>query len=103
MEEAVGMMDKGYFVPRTEILKWVNSLLMVYLLVTQLNITKIEQLGSGVVYLQIMDVLFPGSVPLSKVNWRAKVEYDFTCNLKLLQKIFMKIGIKRTIEVKDKL
>ena len=65
----------------------------------QLNITKIEQLGSGVVYLQIMDVLFPGAVPLTKVNWKAKVEYDFICNLKLLQKVFMKVNIKRKIEV----
>lgn len=33
MEEVVGMMDKGYFVPRTEILKWVNSLLQVAMLI----------------------------------------------------------------------
>jgi len=43
MNEAFGMMDEGYFKPRTEILKFINDLL-------QLNVTKIESLGQGAVY-----------------------------------------------------
>lgn len=29
-KESFGMMDEGYFVPRTEILDWLNNLLNVY-------------------------------------------------------------------------
>ena len=29
MNEAFGMMDEGYFISRSEILKWVNDLLQV--------------------------------------------------------------------------
>jgi RP/EB family microtubule-associated protein len=37
--------------------------------------TKIEQLGAGSIYCQILDVIYPGKIPLSKVNWKAKLEY----------------------------
>lgn len=43
MDDAMGMMDEGYFVSKTEILKWINDML-------QLNLSKIEELGSGAVY-----------------------------------------------------
>lgn len=65
----------------------------------QLNLTKIEELGSGAVYCQILDVVHPGKVAMSKVNWRAKVDYEFLNNYKVLQNGFDKSGIKRYIEV----
>jgi RP/EB family microtubule-associated protein len=40
--------------------------------ITQLNLTKIEQLGSGAVYCQIVDVIHPGKIPMNKINWKAK-------------------------------
>lgn len=86
------MMDEGYFTSRGDILKWINDLL-------QINISKIEQLGSGAVYCQILDSMYPGKVNLSKVNWKAKTEYDFIQNLKILQQSFIKLGIQRHIEV----
>lgn len=61
--------------------------------------TKIEQLGSGAVYCQIVDVIHPGKIALNKVNWRAKNDYEFIANLKILQSAFDKIGIKRYVEV----
>jgi RP/EB family microtubule-associated protein len=56
-------------------------------------------LGSGAVYCQIIDIIHPGKVALSKVNWKAKNEYEFINNLKVLQTAFGKIGIKRNIDV----
>ena len=53
---------------RGELLSWANELM-------KSNLTKIEQLGTGAVYCQLTDVLYPGKLPLSKVNWKAKFEY----------------------------
>ena len=50
-------------------------------------------------YCQIVDVIHPGKVSMSKINWKAKNDYEFISNLKLLQNAFDKIGIKRHVEV----
>jgi RP/EB family microtubule-associated protein len=65
----------------------------------QLNLTKIEQLGSGAVYCQIVDSVHPGKVSMNKVNWKAKNDYEFIANLKILQSAFEKVGIKKHVEV----
>ncbi len=36
---------------------------------------------------------------MAKVNWKAKNDYEFIGNLKILQNAFDKIGIKRHVEV----
>lgn len=36
---------------------------------------------------------------MSKINWRAKNDYEFISNLKILQAAFTKVGIKRYVEV----
>ena len=43
MDQAIGMMDAGYFCGQSEILKWINETLV-------LNVTKIEALGAGSIY-----------------------------------------------------
>jgi RP/EB family microtubule-associated protein len=77
---------------RGELLTWVNDLL-------NTNLTKIEQLGTGAIYCQLIDVLYPGKIQLSKVNWKAKYDYEFVSNFKILQQSFTKLGIMRNIEV----
>jgi hypothetical protein len=69
----------------------------------QLNLTKIEQLGSGAVYCQVIDVIHPGKIALAKVKWNAKNDYEFIGNLRILQNAFDKIGIKRYVEVRETL
>ncbi len=56
-------------------------------------------LGAGSVYCQIIDVIHPGKIALNKLNWKAKNDYEFIQNLKILQTAFSKIGIKRYVEV----
>ncbi|EAR97141.2 EB1 protein (macronuclear) [Tetrahymena thermophila SB210] len=80
------------FISKNEILAWINDLLKV-------NMTLIEQLGSGTMYCQLLDVIYPGQVPLSKVKWTAKLEYDFLHNFKILQQTFDKLQVPKMIPV----
>lgn len=90
--DSIGMMEGAFFVSRTEVLDWLNELL-------QLQLTKVEQCATGAVYCQVIDAIYPGSFPLSKVKWDAKHEHEFVNNYKVLQQAFSKNGIQRHIEV----
>jgi RP/EB family microtubule-associated protein len=89
------MMDAAYFTGRKELLEFFNDLL-------SLNLSKIEQTASGAVACQLAELIFPGSVPMSKVNWGAKSDYEFVQNYKLLQAAFTKNRVQRHVDV-DKL
>jgi microtubule-associated protein, RP/EB family len=90
--ENFGMMEGAFFVSKNELIFWVNQLLA-------LTITKVEQMASGAAYCQIIDIMFPGSIQLSKVNWQAKYDHEFINNYKLLQQSFDKNNVHKHIEV----
>ena len=46
-----------------------------------------------------MDALYPNHVPLHKVNFAAKFDYEYIKNYKILQAVFNKLGIPKVIEV----
>jgi len=87
----VGMMEGAYFVGRVELLNWLNELL-------KLDYTKVEQTCTGAAHCQIMDAIYPG-VPLSKVNFNAKHEYEYIQNFKVLQAVFDKHKLDKHIDV----
>jgi RP/EB family microtubule-associated protein len=92
MAQAIGMMEGAYFVGRVELLNWLNDFL-------QLDYKKVEQVCSGAAYCQLMDALYPGKVPLAKVNFSAKFEYEYLKNFSILQAAFDKVGIDKRIDV----
>jgi len=92
MSEAIGIMEGAFFVSRGDILEWINTSY-------DLNITKIEQLGAGNVYCQIFDSIHPGKINMSKVNWKAHLEWEYIQNLKLLQQAFIKCKLNKHIEI----
>ena len=59
-------------------LAWVNDSLST-------KYSKIEELCTGAIYCQFMDMLFPGSVMLKKVKFNTKLEHEYINNFKVLQ------------------
>jgi RP/EB family microtubule-associated protein len=76
---------------RTDLLSWLNRTF-------SLNYTRIEQMGTGSAYCQIMDAIY-GDVPMSKVNFEANQEYMYVNNFKILQNTFKQHNLDKCIPV----
>ncbi|KAI1818691.1 calponin homology domain-containing protein [Poronia punctata] len=76
---------------RQELVAWLNSLL-------QLNITKVEQCGTGAALCQVFDSIFL-DVPMSRVKFNANSEYAYVQNFKVLQNTFTKHRVDKPIPV----
>ncbi|XP_014661465.1 PREDICTED: microtubule-associated protein RP/EB family member 1-like isoform X3 [Priapulus caudatus] len=77
---------------RQQMLVWINSTLC-------LRHKKVEELSSGAIYCQFMDMLFPGSINLKKCKFNTKLEHECIANFKLLQASFKKMTIDKIIPV----
>ncbi|XP_060071082.1 microtubule-associated protein RP/EB family member 1-like isoform X2 [Ylistrum balloti] len=77
---------------RHDMLSWVNDNL-------QTSYSKIEELCSGSVYCQFMDILFPGNIPMKQVKFNTKLEHEYIQNFKRLQICFQKLGVDKVIPV----
>ncbi|CAM9777208.1 unnamed protein product [Chrysoparadoxa australica] len=68
-----------------------------------LNVQKIEETASGCVAIQLLHMTNPSKVPMNKVNWQAKQDYEYVANYKVvLQTSFDRLKISKHIDV-DKL
>jgi len=79
-------------ISRSEMIEWVNGGL-------SLNYSKVEHLCSGSAWCQYMDMLFPGSVPIKRIKFDAKQDYQYIDNFKILQTAFKKKGVDKVIPV----
>ncbi|PIA15041.1 hypothetical protein COEREDRAFT_45453 [Coemansia reversa NRRL 1564] len=75
---------------RQELIAWVNGLL-------QTNYSKVEQLGSGAAYCQILDSIY-GDLRLERVKFNANQEYEYVENFKILQNAMTKHKISKPID-----
>lgn len=67
---------------RQGLVGWVNDTL-------ELNIVKLDELGNGAAYCQFMDLVY-GDMPMAKVKFDARNEYESLQNYKILQASFTK-------------
>lgn len=86
------LMDGTYFVSKSDLLQFINSML-------GLNLQKIEQTANGSIACQLLDAIRPGMLLLSKVDFNATSEYEMIGNYKILQAAFNKAGIDKQIEI----
>ncbi|CDM33948.1 Calponin homology domain [Penicillium roqueforti FM164] len=78
---------------RQELLAWLNNLL-------QLNLTKIEQCGTGAALCQVFDSIFM-DVPMSRVKFNVNTEYAYLQNFKILQNVFARHQVNKPIPVQS--
>ncbi|KAL2074489.1 hypothetical protein VTL71DRAFT_8267 [Oculimacula yallundae] len=78
---------------RQELVAWLNNLL-------QLNVTKVEQCGTGAALCQIFDSIYL-DVPMSRVKFNVNTEYAYLQNFKILQNCFTRHGIDRPVNVEQ--
>lgn len=88
----IGIMDEAYFVGRKAILAWIENTF-------HLSVAKIEDTASGAIACQIADAVFPKEVPMSKIKWDARNDYEFVHNYKILQRVFQKKGVNKHVDV----
>lgn len=70
---------------------WVNETL-------DLDITKVEQCGTGAVFCQLFDSIHL-DVPMAKVKFAVNTEYQYLNNFKILQSCFTRHQIDRSVPV----
>ncbi|KAG9234854.1 calponin homology domain-containing protein [Amylocarpus encephaloides] len=78
---------------RQELVAWLNNLL-------QLNITKVEQCGTGAALCQVFDSIYL-DVQMSRVKFNVNTEYAYLQNFKILQNCFTRHGIDRPVNVEQ--
>ena len=60
---------------------------------------RIEETASGAVSCLLLDIMYPGQVPLHRINWSANKSFEYVGNYKILQTAFTKLKIDRHIDV----
>ncbi|CAD8126673.1 unnamed protein product [Paramecium sonneborni] len=77
---------------KTEILHWINALL-------KTNLTKIEQLGNGIAYCKLLNMIDPTCLNPTKIVLKTKTQIDHINNLKLFQTAMQKLHLKKQFDI----
>ena len=91
----IGLQHPAFAVSKAVLLEWLNTMF-------GLSYAKVEECASGAVYCQILDAIYPGTVPMKIVKWNAKNEYEWVANFKIAQKVMTTQNIAKPLPI-DKL
>ena len=81
-------------VGKSQLIEWLNKTL-------DLTYTKVEQCANGAAFCQIIDAIYPGTVPMQRVDFGAQLPHQNFENYKVLQEAFSKNGITQYIDVEN--
>ena len=84
--------NKAYFASKNELLTWASKLL-------DLELSTLEEMGTGAIFCQLLDACHPGTVKLNKVNWKANSETDYISNFKIFQQGLIANDINKPIDI----
>ncbi|XP_039498289.1 microtubule-associated protein RP/EB family member 1-like [Drosophila santomea] len=87
-------MERAFMKCSAIIRKWVNTSLT-------MNIQCIEQLASGAVYCQFIDMVFEGAMPLEDVIFESNRLVDFRKNFQLLKKCIDELQIPLLVPIES--
>lgn len=87
----IGIMHPAFAVSKIQLLNWIDETFGV-------SYAKVEACASGAIYCQICDAIY-GKVPMSKVKWDAKSDYEFIQNWRFVQASFKKEGVSKGIPI----
>ncbi|CAD8205803.1 unnamed protein product [Paramecium octaurelia] len=79
---------------KNDLLKWINETF-------KLTITQLEALGTGCIFCQIFEYLYPNSIQSNKVVWKANTEVEFIKNFKTLAEAFTKLSISKSFDIQN--
>ncbi|CAD8090206.1 unnamed protein product [Paramecium sonneborni] len=79
---------------KNDLIKWINESF-------KLTITQLEALGTGCVFCQIFEYLYPDSIQSNKIVWKANTEVDYIKNFKTLADAFTKLNISKTLDIQN--
>jgi len=65
----------------------------------ELDLREVEELASGAVFCQILDLIYDGIVNLNKVIWNADKSSDFVSNFELLANSLAKVQVQKELNV----
>ena len=65
----------------------------------ELDLREVEELASGAVFCQILDLIYDGIVNLNKVVWSAEKSSDFVSNFELLANSLAKVQVQKELNV----
>lgn len=89
-------MNPGRKIPnKNELLDWVNLTLKQ----DGVAFSKIEQFGTGVGYLLLLNSIHPGTLTGARFNKKPNNEYEYQLNLKVLASAFSKLSINKHVDV----
>lgn len=81
---------------KSSLLEWLNSTLKP----VGHSTARVEQLGTGVAYLLLLNSMHPGILQHQKYYRKPGNEYEYHANLRVLNSLLAKLGVDKAVDVR---